>query len=117
VGGPDLGFPEKPDPAMVRAALDAMGVPPAETLFVGDMTVDVATARAAGLAVAVVPLGSSTREELEASGPEFLSSSRGGARAVRNGGVADVSRVGARRDVVSVADGAGREMAWSERSR
>jgi phosphoglycolate phosphatase-like HAD superfamily hydrolase len=36
------------------------------------MTVDVATARAAGLAVAVVPLGSSTREELEASGPEFL---------------------------------------------
>ena len=57
---------------MVRAEIGAMGVPPAETLFVGDMVVDVATARAVGLAVAVVPLGSSTREELEASGPDFL---------------------------------------------
>lgn len=72
VGGPDLGFPEKPDPAMVRAAIGAMGVPPAETLFVGDMVVDVATARAIGLAVAVVPLGSSTREELLAERPDYL---------------------------------------------
>lgn len=72
VGGPDGGFPEKPDPAMVFAALAAMGVPASETLFVGDMTVDVATARAAGLPVAVVPLGSSTREELEAERPDWL---------------------------------------------
>jgi 2-phosphoglycolate phosphatase len=72
VGGPDLGYPEKPDPSMVLAALGAMGVPAPETLFVGDMTVDVATARAAGLPVAVVPLGSSTREELEALGPDHL---------------------------------------------
>lgn len=72
VGGPDLGFAEKPDPSMVIAALEAMGVPPAGTLFVGDMTVDVATARAAGLAVAVVPLGSSTRDELEAERPDWL---------------------------------------------
>lgn len=72
VGGPDLGFPEKPAPAMVFAALEVMGVPPAGTLYVGDMTVDVATARAAGLAVAVVPLGSSTREELEAERPDHV---------------------------------------------
>jgi phosphoglycolate phosphatase len=72
VGGPDLGFPEKPAPAMVFAALEAMGADPAETLYVGDMTVDVATARAAGLAVAVVPLGSSTREELEAERPDWV---------------------------------------------
>ena len=72
VGGPDLGFPEKPDPSMVLAALATMGVPPAETLYVGDMTVDVLTARAAGLAVAVVPEGSSTREELEALRPDYL---------------------------------------------
>lgn len=72
VGGPDLGFPEKPDPAMVLAALASMGAPPGGTLFVGDMTVDVATARAAGLRVAVVPLGSSTREELEEAGPDYL---------------------------------------------
>lgn len=72
VGGPDLGFREKPDPGMVFAALEAMGASPGETLYVGDMTVDVATARAAGLAVAVVPLGSSTREELEAERPDYL---------------------------------------------
>lgn len=72
VGGPDLGFPGKPDPSMVFAAIEAMGVPPGEILYVGDMTVDVATARAAGLAVAVVPLGSSTREELEAEGPDYV---------------------------------------------
>lgn len=72
VGGPDAGFPEKPHPAMVFAALDAMNADPAETLYVGDMTVDVATARAAGLAVAVVPLGSSTREELEAERPDHV---------------------------------------------
>lgn len=72
VGGPDLGFPEKPDPSMVLAALEAMGTTAATTLFVGDMTVDVATARAAGLPVSVVPLGSSTREELAAMRPDYL---------------------------------------------
>ncbi len=72
IGGPDLGFPEKPDPAMVLAALQAMRASPAETLYVGDMTVDIATARAAGLPVAVVPEGSSTREELEALRPDYL---------------------------------------------
>ena len=72
IGGPDLGFPEKPDPAMVHAALQAMRASPAETLYVGDMTVDIATARAVGLPVAVIPEGSSTREELEALRPEYL---------------------------------------------
>lgn len=72
VGGPDLGFTEKPDPGMVLAALRAMDASPVETLYVGDMTVDVATARAAGLPVAVIPEGSSTREELEAVRPDYL---------------------------------------------
>ena len=49
-----------------------MRASPEETLYVGDMTVDVATARAAGLPVAVVPEGSSTREELEAERPDFV---------------------------------------------
>lgn len=72
IGGPDQGFTEKPDPGMVLAALQSMRTSPAETLYVGDMTVDVATARAAGLPVAVVPEGSSTREELEAVRPDYL---------------------------------------------
>ena len=41
---------EKPDPAIFRAALDALGVRPEEAVYVGDLyDVDVAGARAAGL--------------------------------------------------------------------
>nr|MBA3319683.1 HAD-IA family hydrolase [Gemmatimonadales bacterium] len=41
---------EKPDPAIFRAALDALGVAPAEALYVGDLyDVDVVGARAAGM--------------------------------------------------------------------
>jgi HAD superfamily hydrolase (TIGR01509 family) len=48
---------EKPDPAIFRAALDALGVAPAEALYVGDLyEVDVVGARAAGMeAVLLVP--------------------------------------------------------------
>lgn len=51
---------EKPDPAIFRAALDALGVPPAQALYVGDLyEVDVIGARAAGMpAVLLVPPGS-----------------------------------------------------------
>jgi len=41
---------EKPDPAIFRAALDALGVAPQEALYVGDLyEVDVVGARAAGI--------------------------------------------------------------------
>jgi len=41
---------EKPDPAIFRAALDALGVAPEEALYVGDLyAVDVVGARAAGM--------------------------------------------------------------------
>ncbi len=48
---------EKPDPAIFRAALDALGVAPAEALYVGDLyEVDVMGARAAGMeAVLLAP--------------------------------------------------------------
>ncbi len=72
VVGPDSGFPPKPDPAMVRHLLAQLGVPKEEVLFVGDMPIDVETARAVGLKVAVLPTGSSPREELEATGADFL---------------------------------------------
>ena len=40
---------EKPDPAIFRAALEALGVAPEEALYVGDLyEVDVVGARAAG---------------------------------------------------------------------
>jgi putative hydrolase of the HAD superfamily len=48
---------EKPDPAIFRAALGALGVAPGEALYVGDLyDVDVVGARAAGIeAVLLVP--------------------------------------------------------------
>jgi len=72
VVGPDAGFPPKPDPAMVRHALAVLGAHPKETLFVGDMEVDVETAHSAGMKVAVVPTGSCTRDELEHAGADWL---------------------------------------------
>jgi len=48
---------EKPDPAIFRAALDALGVTPDEALYVGDLyEVDVLGARAAGIdAILLLP--------------------------------------------------------------
>jgi HAD superfamily hydrolase (TIGR01509 family) len=56
---------EKPDPAIFRAALTALGVAPEEALYVGDLyEVDVAGARAAGIeAILLVP-------DAAAPGPE-----------------------------------------------
>jgi 2-phosphoglycolate phosphatase len=72
VVGPDSGFPPKPDPAMVAHILESVGVAREEALFIGDMEVDVATARAAGMKVAVLPTGSSSREELLGAGADWL---------------------------------------------
>ena len=72
VQAPGEGMPQKPDPAMVYALLPLLGGEPSATLFVGDMTVDVETARAAGLPVAALPTGSSTREALEAARPDRI---------------------------------------------
>lgn len=72
VAAPGEGLPPKPDPAMVHGVLPLLGGEAGRVLFVGDMPVDVATARAAGMPVAVLPTGSSTREELEAAGPDRI---------------------------------------------
>jgi len=50
VGGDDA-LPLKPDPAPVRACLDALEVAPARALMVGDSANDVAAGRAAGVLV------------------------------------------------------------------
>lgn len=54
---------EKPDPAIFRPALEALGVPPASALYVGDLyEVDVLGARAAGIeAVLLLPPGAPPR--------------------------------------------------------
>lgn len=71
LGPEDVPRP-KPAPDMLRSALTQLGVPPERALYVGDMVVDIETARGAGVAVWVVPTGSSDRATLEAARPERL---------------------------------------------
>jgi phosphoglycolate phosphatase len=70
--GPDLAGARKPDPRHVLFTLESTGVGPAEALFVGDMPVDVAAARASGLDVAVIATGSASPRELRDSQPDFF---------------------------------------------
>jgi phosphoglycolate phosphatase len=60
--------PRKPDPTGVREIMARTGASPAETVFVGDSRVDVATARAAGVAFVAVTWGFASRAELAAAG-------------------------------------------------
>jgi phosphoglycolate phosphatase len=72
VGGPDDGFPPKPAPHMVFMALATMGAKGPESVYVGDMPIDVATARAAEIPVVAVSTGSATEAELRAVSPDLL---------------------------------------------
>src|SRR5204863_394048 len=62
----------KPAPDMLRVALERLGLPPADALYVGDMTVDVNTARAAGVQVWVVATGSDPVPALQSAQPDRL---------------------------------------------
>jgi phosphoglycolate phosphatase len=50
----------------------AMRLKPEETLYVGDMEIDVQTARASGLAVIVMPTGSRGEEALRDAGADLV---------------------------------------------
>ncbi|KQP14995.1 phosphoglycolate phosphatase [Pseudorhodoferax sp. Leaf267] len=71
VGGDSLPT-KKPDPAGVQACLAQFGVNPERALFVGDSAIDVATARAAGIAVWAVPYGYNQGQAIAASAPDRL---------------------------------------------
>ncbi len=55
--GARADLPRKPAPDGARLALAAIGGDPGSSLYVGDSIVDIATARAAGVAVALVAWG------------------------------------------------------------
>ena len=59
-----------PDPLLHAAA--TLGVDPADCVYVGDATVDVLAARAAGMAAVAVTWGAGEREALTATGPDAL---------------------------------------------
>ncbi len=68
--GPDDVQRIKPAPDMLLAALNKLRVKASEALYVGDMVVDIETARGAGVDVWVVPTGSNERAALEAARPD-----------------------------------------------
>ena len=60
----------KPDPAGVHACLRAFGVDPSRAVFVGDSSIDVATARNAGIPVWVLTHGYNMGEPIAAAQPD-----------------------------------------------
>lgn len=61
----------KPHPEGLLRALERLGVPPAEAVYVGDSPEDVEMARAAGARSVAIPGGYPNREALLASGADF----------------------------------------------
>lgn len=72
VVGPDLAGARKPEAKHLLYTLDTVECTPEETLFVGDMPIDVRAARNSGIDVAVIATGSSTREQLAAAEPDHF---------------------------------------------
>ncbi|HEY5610629.1 MAG TPA: HAD-IA family hydrolase [Thermoanaerobaculia bacterium] len=70
--GPDLAGARKPDAQHVRHTMQAAGGARDETIFVGDMPIDVSAARNSGIDVAVIATGSSDAADLRAATPDFL---------------------------------------------
>jgi phosphoglycolate phosphatase len=70
--GPEDVAHLKPAPDMVLLAMKRLGVKPHETVYIGDMSVDVETARAAGVRAWVVATGSEPREALVEARPDRL---------------------------------------------
>jgi phosphoglycolate phosphatase len=70
--GPEDAPRPKPAPDMLLLAIQRLEVAPASVLYVGDMVIDIRTARAAGVTVWVVATGSEAEADLRAAGPDRL---------------------------------------------
>lgn len=70
LGPDDVGDRPKPDPAMLLEGITRLKVSTRDVVYIGDMAVDVHTARAAGVTVWLVPGGASGTESAIASGPD-----------------------------------------------
>lgn len=71
LGPEDVPLP-KPAPDMVRVCLERLDVPCEAALYVGDMVVDIQTARAAGVHVWTVPTGSDDWQTLKEAKPDRM---------------------------------------------
>jgi phosphoglycolate phosphatase len=62
----------KPDPEMLRLAMEKMGVEKERTIFVGDSVIDIQTGKNAGVRVFAVPAGNTDRRDLENAQPAVM---------------------------------------------
>ena len=65
------GFPYKPAPDVILAAMAALGARPEECLMVGDSTADMAAGRAAGVKTCAVRYGYGNQRSWRASKPDY----------------------------------------------
>lgn len=68
----DTAPAKKPDPGGLRACMAAFGVPPRQCLLVGDSSIDVAAARAAGVPVWAVTYGYNMGQPIAQAAPDRL---------------------------------------------
>lgn len=72
VFGERAGVPRKPDPAAALEVAALLGLAPAEILYLGDTSIDMETAKAAGMPVFGVAWGFRDRAELSAAGADAV---------------------------------------------
>ncbi len=70
--GPEDAPRPKPAPDMLEEVVKRLRLPRNQVLYVGDMVIDVDTARSAGIAVWAVPTGSEDLAQLEQAKPDRL---------------------------------------------
>jgi phosphoglycolate phosphatase len=63
---------KKPDPTVIYNCLHALNVGAGESLFVGDSSIDIATAKAAGVICWAVPYGYNMGQPIENSAPDRI---------------------------------------------
>ena len=66
------GIPHKPDPTLALRITEELNVKPEECLFVGDTSVDMTTAKSAGMNAVGVLWGFRELEELKSSGADYI---------------------------------------------
>jgi phosphoglycolate phosphatase len=71
LGPEDVPLP-KPAPDMLLRVIERLALPKEQVLYIGDMTVDIQTARSAGVRVWTVATGSEDRRALEAAKPDRM---------------------------------------------
>jgi len=74
IAGSDSGHGHKPEPGMLLEFCRQTGIPPAQTLMVGDTTIDMLAARAAGMTAIAVENGLQDARDLAAHAHHILAS-------------------------------------------